>query len=48
MLKELKDVQRMLASRSTEPPAGVKYPGFTEAAYDDAIDKYRYSIRSGA
>ena len=48
MLKELKDVQRMLASRSTEPPNGVKYPGFSEAAYDAAIDTYRYSIRSGA
>jgi hypothetical protein len=48
MLKELKDVQRMLASRSTEPPNGVRYPGFSEAAYDAAIDAYRYSIRSGA
>jgi hypothetical protein len=48
MLKELKDVQRMLASRSTEPVDGVKYPGFSEAAYDEAIETYRYSIRSGA
>jgi hypothetical protein len=48
MLKELRDVQRMLASRSTEPPDGVKYPGFLEVAYDEAIEKYRYSIRSGA
>ena len=48
MLKELKAVQRMLRCRSAEPPDGLKYPGFKEAAYDDAIDKYRYSIRSGA
>jgi hypothetical protein len=48
MLKELKDVQRMLASRSTESPNGVKYPGFSEAAYDAAIETYRYSIRGGA
>ena len=48
MLKELKDVQRMLTSRSAEPPDGVKYSGFSEAAYDNAIEKYRYSIRSGA
>jgi hypothetical protein len=48
MLKELNDVQRMLASRSTEPPNGLKYPGFSEAAYDAAIDTYRYSIRGGA
>jgi hypothetical protein len=48
MLKELRDVQRMLTSRSTEPPDGVKYPGFSEVGYDEAIEKYRYSIRSGA
>jgi hypothetical protein len=48
MLKELKDVQRMLESRSTEPPEGVKYPGFSEVAYDQAIEAYRSSIRSGA
>ena len=48
MLKELKDVQRMLASRSAEPPNGVKYPGFSETAYEAAIEAYRYSIRSGA
>ena len=48
MLKELSDVRRMLASRSTEPPDGVRYPGFSEAAYDEAIEKYRHSIRSGA
>ena len=48
MLKELKDVQRMLKSRATEPASGVKYPGFSKAAYEAAIENYRYSIRSGA
>jgi hypothetical protein len=48
MLKELNDVQRMLASRSAEPPKGIKYPGFSEAAYDAAIEAYRHSIRRRA
>jgi hypothetical protein len=48
MLQELKDVQRMLASRSAEPPKNTRYPGFSEASYSAAVEKYRCSIRSGA
>ena len=49
MLNELKDIQELIgaASPTSEQPCAnnLKYAGFSTAAYDEAVNKYRAGVR---